>query len=155
MTGIGVTDWHNEKHELVVSVADKTTDERKLYKLSLTGLYQLKNVLTVLETVHQLKELKWKIEDRHIEQGLLQTKKLTGLHGRWELIHEHPYTILDVGHNEDGIKQITEQLEHCVFQRLHLLIGLVNDKDLSAVLSLLPKYAHYYFTKAQIPTCTQ
>ncbi len=146
-----IADWKQEKHELVVNVADNHTDERKNYKLGLTGLYQVKNLLTVLESVHILISKGWQIEEKYIEDALLQVKKLTGLHGRWEVIHEHPFTVLDVGHNEDGIKQITEQLEHCDFQKLHIVIGLVKDKEISKIFALLPKFATYYFTKAQIP----
>ena len=91
------------------------------------------------------------VSESHIADGLLHVKKLTGLEGRWQVIHQKPYTVLDVGHNEDGIKQIIEQLNHCTFAHLHIVIGLVKDKDVSMVLSLLPKHAIYYFTKAQIP----
>jgi len=146
-----IADWKQEKHELIINVADNHTDERKNYKLRLTGLYQTKNLLTVLEAVHILILKGWQIEEKHVEDALLSVKKLTGLHGRWEVIHEHPYTVLDVGHNEDGIKQITEQLEHCNFQKLHIVIGMVKDKDVSKIFALLPKFATYYFTKAQIP----
>lgn len=146
-----VTDWKQEEHALVVTVADNHTDERKNYKLDLTGLYQLKNIVTVLESAHTLIRQGWEIEEKHIENALLQVKKLTGLHGRWEVIRQRPFTVLDVGHNEDGIKQIAEQLEFCNFQKLHIVIGIVKDKDIAKVFPLLPKYATYYFTKAQIP----
>lgn len=146
-----IADWKQEKHQLIVNVADSYSDERKNYHLDLTGLYQTKNLITVLEAVHILTATGWQIVEKHIEHGLLQVKKLTGLHGRWEIIHNNPFTVLDVGHNEDGIKQIAEQLEHCNFQKLHIVIGMVKDKDISKILSLLPQYATYYFTKAQIP----
>jgi dihydrofolate synthase/folylpolyglutamate synthase len=81
---------------------------------------------------------------------LSNVKRLTGLQGRWEVVHHAPLTVLDVGHNEDGIKQITSQLEHCNFHKLHIVIGMVKDKEIDKILSLLPAYAHYYFTKAQI-----
>ena len=73
------------------------------------------------------------------------------MHGRWELVHEHPTVILDVGHNEDGVKQIVEQLELTTYNQLHIITGMVKDKEVEKVLALLPKYASYYFTKAQIP----
>ncbi|MCW3110024.1 MAG: bifunctional folylpolyglutamate synthase/dihydrofolate synthase [Segetibacter sp.] len=146
-----VADWKQSRHELEVNIAENRTDERKKYHLELTGFYQIKNLLTVLEAVHLLAKKGWKIEEKQVEHALQNIKKLTGLHGRWEVIHERPYTVLDVGHNEDGIKQVTGQLEHCNFQKLHIVIGMVKDKDISTVLSLLPDYASYYFTKAQIP----
>lgn len=146
-----IPEWKHEKQRLIVTVAKAHTDERKNYHLELTGLYQAKNLLTVLEAVHVINTKGWKIEEKHIDEGLLHVKKLNGLHGRWEIIHHHPFIVLDVGHNEDGIKQIVEQLEHCEFLKLHIVIGFVKDKDISKLLSLLPKYAEYYFTKAQIP----
>ena len=146
-----VADWKQLPHNLQVVVADKRSDERKQYDLDLTGLYQVKNLLTVLEAVAILNKQGWKIEEKQLQHGLENIKKETGLHGRWEVINERPLTILDVAHNEDGIKQLTSQLEHCNFEKLRIVIGMVKDKDISSVLSLLPKYAHYYFTKAQIP----
>lgn len=146
-----VTDWEAVRQQLEVNIADKHTDERKWYTLELTGLYQLKNLITVLAAIHHLQVSGWKIEEKQVQLALKNIKKLTGLSGRWEVIHESPYCVLDVGHNEDGIKQLVSQLEHCNFQKLHIVIGMVKDKDISTVVSLLPKNAHFYFTKAQIP----
>ncbi len=146
-----IADWEQHNHLLRVTVADSHSEERKVYELSLTGLYQLKNLLTVLESIHQLQLQGWRINESNIKQGLLYVSKLTGFEGRWQVIHNHPYTVLDVAHNEDGIRQVISQLEHCTFQQLHIVIGLVKDKDISKVLTLLPKHAQYYFTKAQIP----
>ena len=144
-------EWEQRNHLLKATVEVHHSAERKVYNLSLTGLYQLKNLLTVLEAIYQLKLQGWIISDSNIDQGLLHVSKLTGFEGRWQVIHNHPYTVLDVGHNEDGMRQIVSQLEHCTFLQLHIVIGLVKDKDLSKVLALLPKHALYYFTRAQIP----
>ncbi|WP_071595306.1 bifunctional folylpolyglutamate synthase/dihydrofolate synthase [Segetibacter koreensis] len=146
-----VPEWKQEKQQLVVTVGIKHTDERKDYHLELAGLYQIKNLLTVLEVVYRLQLRGWKIDEQQVDEALLHVKKLTGLHGRWEVIHHNPFTVLDVGHNQDGIKQIVEQLEHCNFQKLHIVVGFVKDKDIEKLLSFMPKYAEYYFTKAQIP----
>ena len=146
-----VADWKELRNELIVNVADNRSDERNEYRLDLTGLYQIKNLLTVIEAIRILTKTGWVIREKDVSKALRNVRKLTGLHGRWEVIHEHPYTVLDVGHNEDGIKQIVEQLEHCNFQNLHIVIGMVKDKEITTVLSLLPANAHYYFTKAQIP----
>jgi len=78
-------------------------------------------------------------------------KKLTGLHGRWELIHKHPAVILDVAHNEDGMQQLVKQIELSDYRHLHIIVGMVKDKEIDKVLQLLPKVATYYFTRAQIP----
>lgn len=146
-----VTEWKYEHHKLLATVVDKHNDEHEIYALDLPGIYQSKNLVTVLETLQQLKIKGWNIAERHIKEGLSNTKKLTGLHGRWELIHENPTIILDVAHNEDGIKQITEQLELATYNQLHIVIGMVKDKEVEKVLKLLPRYANYYFTKAQTP----
>jgi dihydrofolate synthase / folylpolyglutamate synthase len=146
-----IPEWENDKQELVVAVSVNGIDARKNYRLDLSGLYQTKNLLTVLEAVHILNTKEWIITDEAIEKGLANVKKLTGLHGRWEVVHQHPTVVLDVAHNEDGIQQITSQLEHCDFHKLHIVMGMVKDKEIDNVLTLLPAYAHYYFTKAQIP----
>jgi len=78
-------------------------------------------------------------------------KKLTGLFGRWEVIHEEPTVVLEVAHNKDGIEQMLAHLQNISFNQLHIIIGMVNDKDVEQVLRLLPKEASYYFTQAHIP----
>ena len=146
-----VAGWEWEKHELIVEVAEQGKTDHKKYHLDLPGIYQGKNLLAVLEACSVLKELGYKLNEDDIRNGLQKTKKITGLHGRWEVIHENPTIILDVGHNEDGIKQIAEQIEITDHDTLHIVIGLVRDKEVDKVLSLLPAQATYYFTKAQIP----
>jgi len=146
-----VAEWQYEHHQLMLQVTPSGTDERFTYHLDLPGFYQTKNCITVLEVIYHLQKAGWKISDEQVQQALRQVKKLTGLHGRWEVIHDHPVVVLDVGHNEDGIKQITAQLELSDYQHLHIVIGLVKDKEIEKVLSLLPKEATYYFTRAQIP----
>ncbi|HNP24538.1 MAG TPA: folylpolyglutamate synthase/dihydrofolate synthase family protein [Panacibacter sp.] len=146
-----VTGWQYEHHILNINVSEKHNGEHRNYQLDLTGIYQTKNLLTVLETLHQLKQKGWALSDETIHKGLAVTKKSTGLHGRWEQVKENPTVILDVAHNVDGIKQIVEQIELSTYNNLHLIIGMVKDKDVDKALSILPKYANYYFTKAQIP----
>ncbi len=146
-----VADWKQEHHQLIVAVAHHDNDERETYHVDLPGIYQTKNLLTVLEAAQQLHLKGWKTDIPTIQKALPHIKKLTGLHGRWEVIQENPVVVLDVGHNEDGIKQIAEQLEISTYDHLHIVIGMVKDKEVEKVLSLLPHHATYYFTKAQIP----
>ena len=146
-----VAGWEWKKHELIVEVAEQGKTDHKKYHLDLMGIYQSKNLLTVLEACSVLKELGYKLNEEDIRHGLQKTKKITGLHGRWEVIHENPTIILDVGHNEDGIKQIIQQIELTKHHDLHIVIGMVKDKEIDTVLSLLPHSANYYFTQAQIP----
>lgn len=146
-----VSDWQYEHQLLEVTVAHHLSDDRHTYRLDLTGIYQLKNLLTVVAATHELEKKGWNCNTSIVQKALLHVKKKTGLHGRWELVHQHPSVILDVGHNVDGIKAIRQQLEHCSYQHLHIIIGMVKDKDIDAVLGLLPKHASYHFTQAQIP----
>jgi dihydrofolate synthase/folylpolyglutamate synthase len=146
-----VADWQYQHHQLTVETVNKGNDEHHKYQLDLPGIYQTKNLLTVLEAAHQLELQGWKTDTATIQKALPHVKKLTGLHGRWELAQEHPTVIMDVGHNVDGIKQITQQLELTDYHHLHIVIGMVKDKEIDAVLQLLPKQATYYFTQAQIP----
>jgi dihydrofolate synthase/folylpolyglutamate synthase len=147
-----VSDWRYQRHTLVAEVSQSPlADDKQYYTLDLPGFYQTKNLLTVLAAVHQLSADGWRLEHRHVDRALRQVKKLTGLHGRWEIIHEHPDIILDVAHNADGIRQLVRQIELTDHEELYIVLGLVKDKDIDAVLSLLPRQAKYFFTRAQIP----
>lgn len=143
--------WDYEHHLLKVEVVDKANNEHHHYQLDLPGIYQTKNLLTVLEAAHQLHLQGWRTDTATIQKALQHVKKLTGLHGRWELIQNNPAVILDVGHNVDGVKQLSRQLELTDYDHLHIITGMVKDKDVDAVLALLPQDATYYFTQAQIP----
>lgn len=136
---------------LQVIVKHVTTNTPLSYELDLTGLYQTKNLCTVLTAVEQLQQMRWNITNEQVQKALSNIKRINGLHGRWEVIQQNPTVVLDVGHNEDGIKQIIQQLQFSTFQQLHIIIGMVKDKEIDKVLALLPKQATYYFTKAQIP----
>jgi dihydrofolate synthase/folylpolyglutamate synthase len=125
----------------------------KIYnlKLDLTGTYQLKNVKTVLAAVTDLKAQEFAITDEHIHTALQQVKVLTGLHGRWEVISRHPLTICDTGHNPDGMIEVLKNIKATPYRHLHFVIGMVNDKDISKVLHILPQEATFYFCKPDIP----
>lgn len=146
-----VNNWNHHASLLIAEIADHTHQDHEEYHLDLTGVYQLKNLLTVLEACHQLTLKGWTISRHHMKAALQKVKALTGLHGRWEVIHQHPAVVLDVGHNPDGIRQVLAQLEITPHHALHLITGMVKDKDIDKVLTLLPKTARYYFTQAQIP----
>lgn len=146
-----VSGWNWEKHELIIDVEEKHKPDHKHYHLDLLGIYQAKNLLTVLEACTVLQQKGWKTGDDIIHMALKNVKKLTALHGRWEIIHYNPSVVLDVGHNEDGVKQIVQQIELTDHKELHIILGLVKDKEIDKILSLLPHTAHYYFTQAHIP----
>jgi dihydrofolate synthase/folylpolyglutamate synthase len=120
-------------------------------QLDLTGSYQLKNVKTVLAAVDELRRQGFTITNDHIKIALRQVKTLTGLHGRWETLSTHPLTICDTGHNPDGIQEVLKNIAGIKYGQLHFVMGIVNDKDSSKVLAMLPKDAVYYFCKPDIP----
>ena len=143
--------FKSEAEQLVVEVKKAKSADSTIYRLDLAGSYQTKNLCTVLTSVDILKKLDYHIDETHLLQALTNVKKLTGLHGRWELIQKDPTVILDVGHNEDGIKAILSHLSNIKLDQLHIVIGVVKDKEVEKVLSMLPADAKYYFTQAQIP----
>jgi dihydrofolate synthase/folylpolyglutamate synthase len=146
-----VSDFKITAHNIEINVVEIRTDERTSYHLDLPGIYQTKNLLTVLSAIELLNQKNWNISHIHIHKALSHSKKINGLHGRWEVLQENPLLVLDVAHNEDGIKQIVRQIELVGAQEVHIVIGMVKDKEIEHVLDLLPKKAHYYFTKAPIP----
>jgi dihydrofolate synthase/folylpolyglutamate synthase len=143
--------WTQEPHTLHLEIADHHHTDHLLLDLDLNGIYQIKNCITVLETVHQLQDKGWTISNEQTKNALQQVKHMTGLRGRWDVIRLNPIVVLDVGHNEDGIRQILDQLSITTYKTLHIILGMVKDKDIRSVLPLLPRTAKYYFTKADIP----
>ncbi|MEH6763782.1 MAG: folylpolyglutamate synthase/dihydrofolate synthase family protein [Aequorivita antarctica] len=121
------------------------------YTSDLKGIYQKKNVKTVLATIKILQKKGWNISDENIKNGLLNTIRSTGLMGRWQVLSESPKAICDTAHNQDGLQLVMEQLATENYKKLHIVLGVVNDKDLGSVLPLFPKDATYYFCKPKIP----
>jgi dihydrofolate synthase/folylpolyglutamate synthase len=143
--------WSHENGYLVTDLIDKQNDKRVKIELDLPGYYQLKNLLTVAETICHLPALGFNLDPVKMLYGFKHVKKITGLHGRWEQIHKHPSVILDVAHNEDGIRELMKQIELSDYHELHIVTGVVRDKEIDKILTLLPDTAHYYFTQAHIP----
>ena len=141
---------------LKVEIKQKSTDGNPIFEfnsleLDLTGSYQLKNLAGVLSTLKQLKTLGFKITDQNIKSALGSVKTLTGLMGRWQTLGKKPLTICDTGHNEDGIKEVLKNIRLSKFNNLHMVFGMVKDKDISKILALLPQEAKYYFCQPNIP----
>ncbi len=134
---------------------DVTNSEHQIteqFELDLTGLYQTKNLRTVLCAGGILMQQGFGIKNEDEKTALKNVKKLTGLYGRWEVISNKPTIILDVAHNEDGIKELVHQLSivRGPSSELHFVMGFVKDKHIDKVLNILPKDAHYYFSNAHI-----
>jgi dihydrofolate synthase/folylpolyglutamate synthase len=138
---------------LEVSIVPKKSFElhASSFKLDLTGSYQIKNVKTVLSAVEQLNSLGYTITSEHILIALSHVKTLTGLRGRWDTLSHNPLVICDTGHNPEGITEVMKNIAATPYKKLHFVIGMVNDKDHSKVLAMLPKDAIYYFCRPDIP----
>ncbi|MBK9177277.1 MAG: bifunctional folylpolyglutamate synthase/dihydrofolate synthase [Flavobacteriales bacterium] len=121
------------------------------FRTALAGAHQDRNARTALATISQLKQRGWRIPDEAVALGFVEVVARTGLRGRWEILGHAPLTIADVAHNVDGMRVLNELLAHTSYGRLHVVLGMVNDKDIDAVLHLLPKNGSYHFCKANIP----
>jgi len=121
------------------------------FAIGLRGAHQERNARTALAALHAMRVRGWSIEDDAIANGFSAVVPNTGLRGRWEVIGQAPLTIADVAHNVDGMGVVNALLASTGFNRLRIVLGMVNDKDIDAVLSLMPKGARYHFCKADIP----
>ena len=126
------------------------TADYKGLKGELSGLCQEKNTNTILSAIRQLKKSGYAITEEDVRKGFAEVCERTGLMGRWQKIGEHPLCICDTGHNIGGMGYIVDQLKQQTYKHLHIVIGMVNDKDINGVLTLLPKDARYYFTQASV-----
>lgn len=127
-----------------------TTDYQDLL-CDLGGLYQQNNVKAVLASIKNLQLQGFAIDESHIRQGLQRVKTNTGLMGRWQILGNEPLMVCDTGHNVNGLEFVIRQLKLQTFKQLHIVIGMVKDKDISKVLAILPRDAVYYFCNADIP----
>jgi len=116
----------------------------------LGGSAQEKNARTVLTAVQQLQKSGYEIPNLAIYRGFAQVVEITGLMGRWQLLQSSPRIICDIAHNAHGLRYVVEQLQSEKYDRLHIVFGMANDKDVDSVLSLMPEKAIYYFTKASV-----
>lgn len=119
-------------------------------EFELKGLYQKKNKQTLLTALPLLKEAGYHIDEQAVRSGFAHVTSLTGLMGRWQKLQNSPTLVCDTGHNVGGIRYIVEQLKEEKYRRLHIIMGMVNDKDVRGVLGLMPKEAVYYFTQASV-----
>ncbi|PZX49657.1 bifunctional folylpolyglutamate synthase/dihydrofolate synthase [Algoriphagus chordae] len=136
------------------SVKTQTTEgEGKTFDLTfgLNGNYQKYNLPGILESITQMRKLGWDLPNEAVLKGLQNVTELTGLKGRWQTLSSNPTVICDTGHNEAGFREILAQLETYSFAKLWLVLGMVQDKDISKVLSMLPSSATYVFCEANLP----
>ena len=147
--------WQNalfEFNQPLIHLLDAPIFPKKFtVECDLPAKYQAKNLKAVLVAAQLLSTMGWKLTASKVVKALSQIKKNNGLMGRWECIQDSPRVILDVAHNEHGVHALLEQLASLQYQQLHIVTGMVKDKDVQSVLKLLPKNALYYFTQSHIP----
>lgn len=140
---------HSQDAPFTLVDQDQQNDAR--FRSPLAGSHQQRNANTALAAIEVLRNGEWNISDEAIAQGFANVLSNTGLRGRWEVLSEAPLTIADVAHNVDGMRAMRSTLSSIPHHALHVVLGMVNDKDLGRVLAELPPEATYYFAKANIP----
>lgn len=135
---------------LILAEKDETYKINEI-TLDLKGDYQQKNLKTVLSAIKILQDLNWKLPEVAVVNGLSHVVRNTGLLGRWQQLQDCPKVICDTGHNKEGLKWVVNQLRKEKYDKLHIVLGVVSDKDLNQILPLFPKDAIYYFCKPDIP----
>lgn len=123
---------------------------KKVYASDMKGSYQKKNIKTAYQTIEELRLLGYKISNNAVKTGFLNVVKNTGLLGRWQVLKESPKVVCDTGHNKEGLSFVMHQILNQDYDNLHIVFGVVNDKDLNSIIDVLPKKATYYFCKPNI-----
>lgn len=124
---------------------------KKNYKSDLKGIYQEKNIKTVIQTIEELKQKGFTATNKNIVDGLSNVVTNTKLLGRWQILKDKPKVIVDTAHNKEGLTHTIKQLLEEKYNKLHIVFGVVNDKNLDSIIKILPKHATYYFCKPNIP----
>ena len=150
-TAVNETGTGNRSKGMVLSVYKNKNPFLEDLLCPLAGQYQLKNVVTALQAIEMLALSGFTIKRQHLEAGIENVMKNTGILGRWQALSQSPRVICDIAHNEDGIGMVAGQLRSLDYRNLHFILGTVNDKNIEKVLALLPADATYYFCKADIP----
>jgi dihydrofolate synthase/folylpolyglutamate synthase len=159
-TPIVIGEYTSETKNVFLNKAKETNSKiffasdliKETFPSELLGDYQIHNRKTVIQTIKILQSLKkFKITEENIKNGFQKVIKNTGLLGRWQQLNETPKVICDTAHNSHGLKIVLNQIQNEKFEELHIVLGVVNDKDLNEILPLFPKNAKYYFCKPNIP----
>jgi dihydrofolate synthase/folylpolyglutamate synthase len=143
-----------EKKGKQLLIGDIYKNKKIIFKnleCDLAGLYQKKNICTALSCIDELKNSGWSIPGKNIKSGIKNVVANTGLMGRWQILAKSPLVITDTAHNEAGIKEVLANIWNSRYKKLHFILGMVSDKDITKILKLLPKKAAYYFCKPGIP----
>ena len=153
-----IGETHDETETVFISKAEETNSEiyfadqliRNVLESDLKGSYQKHNIKAVLQSVEVLRNSGFKISQSELKKGLLNVTNNTGLQGRWQVLGHDPKIVCDTAHNKEGLTYIMQQLKTELFNTLHIVFGVVNDKDLNSIIPLLPQKAIYYFCKPNV-----
>ncbi len=143
-------DEDNNIEEQVFNVYMDGEQINEKLRTDLLGDYQVLNIITVMQAI-RLMQKSWTINSESLLSGLRNVKRNTGFVGRWQIMRKSPIVICDAGHNPDGLSLSIEQLTKLRGNKIHIIIGMVDDKDIGNMLRILPDSAEYYFTQAAIP----
>lgn len=121
------------------------------FRLDLSGQYQGKNLVTLYASMECLGSQGWPVSPANLKEALSRVRSLTGLRGRWELVSREPLVVMDVAHNEGGLKEVFAQVARQSFRNLHVVLGFARDKDIPRIMELFPTQASYYYCHADIP----
>ncbi|MDD3772798.1 MAG: bifunctional folylpolyglutamate synthase/dihydrofolate synthase [Weeksellaceae bacterium] len=136
--------------ELTAEIVFSESLEIPDYPSDLKGIYQTKNKKTVVAAIRQLRKSGYVISEKSLQEGLINVVKNTGLRGRWEILQTQPLIVVDTAHNTHGLQEIQKQLNQTSYEKLHLVLGFVNDKDVESILKFFPEDAHYYFSAPDV-----
>ncbi|PHS68454.1 MAG: tetrahydrofolate synthase [Flavobacterium sp.] len=142
--------FQQKASEVSTDIAFVEKEKVSDYPSDLKGNYQKKNIKTAVATLALLQKKSWNVSEENIINGLLNVVSNTGLQGRWQVLQESPKVICDTAHNKEGLVLVMEQLQKEDFNKLHIVLGVVDDKNLEAILPLFPKEAIYYFCKPDV-----
>lgn len=137
-----------KKNEAPIYFADELITTN--YRSGLKGNYQKKNIKTAVQTILEIRKKGFTISEDNIKSGLLKVVNNTDIKGRWQILQHTPKVICDLAHNREGLTYVMNQLEEETFEHLHIVLGMVNDKDISNIIDLFPKKAAYYFCKPNV-----
>jgi len=154
-----IGETQNETQQVFIKIAKTNNSEiyfadqliNTAYKSDLKGSYQNHNLKTAVQTLKILNKKAFQISKSDLKNGLRNVVANTELKGRWQILQNNPKVICDTAHNKEGLRYIVEQLKAETYENLHIVFGVVNDKDLNSISPVLPKKATYYFCKPNVP----
>lgn len=141
--------FKNKAQELSSEIVFASDNKKITFETDLLGSYQQKNIKTAVTAITKLSS--FRVNEEHIQKGLSNVVCNTNLKGRWQILQESPKVICDTAHNKEGLQYVLKQLQEEDYETLHIVLGVVSDKNLEEILPMFPTQATYYFCKPNIP----